>query len=233
MHFLELSTDFSTLVYFFKKQILREFLIHIRQPKRFFHAALFFLMVVVFFPLTLSSDISLIRYFAPGVIWIAALLALFLSSLGLFQQDYDDGLLEEWVLSGYPLSLMMRAKLIVHWLLNAMVLLLLCPCFALLFHLTFYETMVLILSLFCGTPAILLLCGLCAAFNTGKKGMLMALVLFPLVLPVMIFGSGTLSTAMEGNPASGYLALLTAISLVTFGFLPFAIAGILRISLVD
>ena len=91
------------------------------------------------------------------------------------------------------------------------------------------------LSLLCGTPAILILCALAAAFSTGlqQKGMLMALILLPLTLPVMIFGSGTLTAAMQGFPVQGYIALLLAMSIVTAATLPFAVAGVIRIGLVD
>ena len=91
------------------------------------------------------------------------------------------------------------------------------------------------LSLLCGTPAILFLCALAAAFSTGlqQKGLLMALILLPLTIPVMIFGSGTLIAAMQGVPVSAYLALLLAMSVVSCGLLPFAVAGVIRVGLVD
>ena len=91
------------------------------------------------------------------------------------------------------------------------------------------------LSLICGTPTILFLCALAASFSTGlkQKGVLMALILLPLTIPVMIFGSAAIIAAMQGLAVQGYLALLLAISLIAAGFLPFAIAGVIRISLVD
>ena len=91
------------------------------------------------------------------------------------------------------------------------------------------------LSLLCGTPALLFLCALAAAFGVGinQKGALMALILIPLTLPVLIFGSGTLNTALQGLPVSGYLALLLAISVIAVGFLPYAIAGVIRVSYVE
>ena len=113
--------------------------------------------------------------------------------------------------------------------------LMLCPFLALLYRLSTYETLVCMLSLLCGTPTILLICALSAAFSTGlqQKGLLMALILLPLTLPVMIFGSGTLIAAMQGLPVQGYLALLLAMSMTTAIALPFAVAGVIRVGLVD
>ncbi|KTD06729.1 heme exporter protein CcmB [Legionella jamestowniensis] len=222
----------TSLAIVFKRQIQREMLLHLRQPRLLLHSSLFFLMVAVFFPLTMPPQTSIMRTVAPGVVWIAMLLAMLLSSVNLFQQDYEDGAVEQWLISGYPLSLIVSAKLLVHWFLNLLPMLIFSPLLALLFNLTFVETVILIASLILGTPAILFLCGLAAAFSAGK-GVLMALVLLPLTVPVMIFGSGSLFAVMQGFSAQGYLALLAAISLLATAFLPFAIAGIIRISLAD
>ena len=223
------------LMALFKRQLLRELKVHLKQPRLILNACLFFLMIVVFFPLTMTPDVHLLRTIAPGLVWIAMLLAMFLSAERLFQQDYDDGVIEQWLVSGYPISLLVGAKIFIHWLLNLMPMLILCPLLALLYALSGHETLILIASLLCGTPAILMLCALAAAFSAGlqQKGMLMALILLPLTLPVMIFGSGTLIAAMQGLPTQGYLALLLAMSLVTVTLLPFAVAGVIRVALVD
>lgn len=219
----------------FKRQLYREIRLHLSQLRLIVHSCLFFLMVMIFFPLTMPPDIALLRMIVPGLIWISMLLALFLSSERLFQQDYDDGVIEQWLVSGYPIGLMVGAKILVHWLLNLLPMLIFCPLLAVIFSLTGYETLILMLSLVCGTLAILALCALAAAFGTSlkQKGILMALILLPLTIPVMIFGSGTLAAAMQGLAVSGYLALLTAMSLTSIVFLPFAIASVIRINLVD
>ncbi|KTD25478.1 heme exporter protein CcmB [Legionella lansingensis] len=221
-----------SLTVLFKRQFQRELLLHLRQPRLLLHAALFFLMVTVFFPLTMPSELSILRIVAPGLVWIAMLLAILLSSAGLFQQDHEDGVIEQWLISGYPLALIISAKLWVHWLLNITPMLIFCPLLALLFNFSLHETMILVISLIAGTPAILFLCGLASAFSTGK-GVLMALILLPLTIPIMIFGSGSLTAAMQGFAAPGYLAILVAISLLAVCFLPFAIATVIRISLAD
>ncbi len=219
----------------FMRQLNREYLLHARQLRMIVNACLFFLMIMVFFPLTMPPDAELLRTILPGLVWIAVLLAILLSSERLFQQDYDDGVIEQWLVSGYPISVYVAAKVCMHWLSTLLPILLFCPFLALLFALNGHETLILMLSLLCGTPAILFLCALAAAFGTGlrQKGVLMALVLLPLTIPVMIFGSGAITAAMQGLPVVGYLAILLAISVMATGFLPFAVAGIARISFVD
>ena len=224
-----------TLFSLFKRQLSRELLLHLRQLRLITNSCLFFLMIVVFFPLTMAPDIALLRTVAPGLVWIAMLLAMFLSSERLFQQEYDDGVIEQWLVSGYPIRLLVSAKILVHWLLNLLPMLLFSPFLAVLFSLTGHETIILMFSLVCGSPAILFLCALAAAFSTGiqQKGILMALILLPLTIPIMIFGSGTLISAMQGLPVSGYLALLLALSILSSGLIPFAVASVIRIALAD
>ncbi len=219
----------------FKFQLSREIRLNLRQFRLIINSCLFFLMIMIFFPLTMPPDVALLRTIAPGLVWIAVLLSLFLSAERLFQQDYDDGVIEQWLVSGYPISVFVGAKIVVHWVLNLLPMLMFCPVLAIIFALGGYETVMLMLSLLCGTPAILALCALAAAFSTSlkQKGLLMALILLPLTIPVMIFGSGTLLAAMQGLSVHGYLALLLAMSLITVVFLPFAIAGVIRINLVD
>ncbi len=219
----------------FKRQLKREFLLQLRQPRLLVYSALFFLMVTIFFPLTMPPSVSMLRIIAPGLVWIAMLLAMLLSSVSIFQQDYDHGVIEQWLISAYPFSLLITAKIAIHWLLNLLAILIFCPLMALLFHLNGYELIVLMLSLTAGTPAVIFLCALAAAFSGGRqqRGVLMALILFPLIIPVIIFGSGSLTAVMQGLPLLGYLAILLAISLLTVAFLPFAIAAVIRISLVD
>ncbi|MDP1603937.1 MAG: heme exporter protein CcmB [Legionella sp.] len=219
----------------FFRQFHREFLVNIRQPRLLINSALFFVMITVFFPLTLPANPLIIRQVAPGIIWIAVLLAMLLASERLFQQDYDEGIIEQWLTSGYSVSLIVSAKLLLHWLLTIVPLLLFSPFLAILFGFSSREVIILMASLLAGTPAILYLCALAAAFGTSMqhKGVFMALILLPLTVPVMIFGSSLLSTAIGNQQVLGHLALLLAFSLISVSFLPFAIASIIRISLAD
>ena len=189
----------------------------------------------VYVSITLKPEVTLLRTIAPGLVWMAILLVDVLSAERLFQQDYEQGVIEQWLVSGQSLPLLVSAKVIAHWLFNLMPLLILCPVIALLFSLSAWETWVLALTIVCGTPALLFLCALVAAFGVGinQRGVLMALILLPLTLPLLVFGSGTLNSAMQDLPISGYLALLLAMSVIAVGFLPYAIAGVMRVSHVE
>ncbi len=219
----------------FLRLFQRELLIQVRQIKFLVNSCLFFLMLLFIFPLTLKPELMLMRTIAPGLIWMAMLLSMLLSAERMFQHDYEHGVTEQWIVSGQSLNLMISAKVTAHWLFNLLPILILCPLIAVLFSFSPWETWVLILSLLCGTPALLFLCALAAAFGVGvnQRGALMALILLPLTLPLLIFGSGTLNIAMQGLPVKGYLALLLAMSIIAVGFLPYAIAGVVRISHVD
>jgi heme exporter protein B len=196
----------------FSKQCQRELLIQVRQIRFLLNSCLFLLIFLFMFPLTLKPEITLLRTVAPGLVWMAILLSL--------------------LLSGQSLPMLVSAKIIAHWVLNLIPLLILCPLIALLFSLTAWETTVLALTIICGTPALLFLCALVAAFGVGinQRGVLMALILLPLTLPLLVFGSGTLHVAMQGLPISGYLALLLAMSVIAVGFLPYAIAAVIKVS---
>lgn len=217
------------------KQFRREMLLQVREPRTLLFSALFFAMVIVFFPLTISPDPQLLRQIAPGVFWIALLLALLMASERLFQEDFNDGVIEQWLVSGIPVSILVLAKLSVHCVLNLLPILILSFVLGALFDLSLNERLVLVLSFILGTPAILFLAALAAAFCTSmqQKGVLIALILLPLVIPVMIFGSGALNAAMQQLPVAGFLAILLALSILAISFLPFAIAAIIRISLTD
>lgn len=219
----------------FFRSLRREILIGRRQSATVINAALFFLMIIVFFPLTLPADPLMLRRVAPGLVWIAALLAMLLASERQFQQDYDNGVLEQWLISSNSLSLIVAAKMLVHWLLIILPILLFCPFLALIYGFSLQEMFILMLSLIVGTPAILGLCSLAAAFSTGmqQKGIFMALILLPLAVPVMIVGSALTTGELPGIPLNAGLAILAALSLAAAGFLPFAIAALIRISLAD
>ncbi|MCL5272914.1 MAG: heme exporter protein CcmB [Gammaproteobacteria bacterium] len=225
----------SSEILLFSNQFKRELLIQMRQIRYLVNSCLFFLMLLFIFPLTIRPKFQLMRTIAPGLIWMAILLSMLLSAERLFQQDYDQGVVEQWLVSGESLSVIVSAKTLAHWFFNLLPLLVLSPLIAVLFSFSAWETWILMLSLICGTPALLYLCALAAAFGVGvnQKGALMALILLPLTLPILIFGSGTLNIAMQGMPVSGYLALLLAMSVIAVGFLPYAIAGVMRISQVD
>lgn len=215
--------------------IHREILLSGRQLKLIVQACLFFLMILFFFPLTMPAIPQLLRQVLPGLLWIAALFAMLLTSERLFQQEYEDGIIEQWLVSGMPVSVFVFSKLAVHWLMNMLPMLLCCPMVALLFALSPYELTILCVSLVCGTPALLSLCAFAAVLSTSlqQKGILMALLVLPLTIPIMIFGADAMTSAMHHLPVSGQLAFLLSLSLITTALMPLAIAAMIRISLVD
>jgi len=219
----------------FVKQVHREWLLCLRQLPVFFNACLFFLMFILFFPLTLSPEPALLRMMVPGIVWMALLLACLMSAERLFDLDYEYGVLEQWLVSGYPLSVMIIARILVQSLLNLLPALLLCPLIAFLYGLNLQETGILMSSLALATPALLALCALAAVSGVGlhQRGALMALIVLPLTLPLLIFGSSILNMHLSLQAISGHLALLLALSLLSVSCLPFAIAGIIRSTLVD
>ncbi len=225
----------STGLLLFRKQFKRELLIQGRQIRLVINSCLFFLMLIFIFPLTLKPEVALMRMVAPGIIWMALLLSMLLSAERLFQQDYEQGVIEQWLVSGQSMPLIISAKVCAHWIFNLLPAFILCPLIALIFSFNVWETWIMILSLLTGTPALLFLCALAAAFGAGvnQRGALMALILLPLTLPLLIFGSGTLTVAMQGFAVNGYLALLAAMSLIAISFLPYAISGVIRISHAD
>jgi heme exporter protein B len=218
---------------FFYQAFRREMTLQRRQLRVLLNASLLFFMILIFFPLAFPADRTLLRLVFPGLFWISILFSFFLSSEHLFLQDDEDGVLEQWLISPISVHVIIRAKLIAYWMFYTFPLLLLCPLVAGFFELHIHEVGVLMLSVLSGTPAIFMCCALAASFSTGlkQKGMFMALILLPLSLPVMIWGSGTLTVAMQGLPVSGELSLLLAMSLLAMLTLPWCIAGAIRISM--
>lgn len=218
-----------------KRQIHREYHVHMRHKQSWLNAVVFFILILVFFPLTMPADSNVLRVLGPGVVWMAVLLAGLLSSERLFQADYDEGVIELWLASGFPISALVLAKTLVHWLLTIVPMLVLSPMLSMLFDLTGYETLILLLSLICGTPTIVMLCALAAAFSTSlqQKSVLMGLILLPLTIPVMILGAATTTAAMNHMEVNGYLACLLALSCLAIAGLPFAVASVVKAGMAD
>jgi heme exporter protein B len=213
----------------------REGVLQWRALRSVLNASLFFLMVLLLFPLCFPADPMFLKKLLPGLVWVAALFAFFLSAEGVFYHEAEDGVLEQWLLSPEPMHHRIRVKLGIHWLSNLLPLLVLCPLIMILFNLAWVETGILMLSLLCGTPMLFILAVFSAVFGLGlaRQGLFTALILLPLTLPVMIFGGGVLTAAMQGLPVSGHLALLLALALLAFWCLPYAIAAVIRVSVAD
>ncbi len=220
---------------FLRQTIRREVLLQWRTLRSVINASLFFVMVLLLFPLGFEANVSLLQKVLPGLVWIAALFAFFLSAEGVFQEEYEVGVLEQWLISSKPLHTRIRVKLLVHWLTHILPLLLLCCVVAIVFDLRLNQMGVLMLSLTCGTPTLYMLCAFSAAFGLGLKnqGLFTALIVLPLTLPVMIFGGGVLTSVMQNISVSGHLALLLAIAILAVFGIPYAISAVIRVGVAD
>lgn len=220
------------LLFLFTNQFKREWIIQVRQIRTLINSSLFFLMILFVFPLTLNADPSFLKEAAPGIIWMALLLSFLLSAEGLFQHDYEQGVVEQWLISGDSLSVIVAAKITAHWVVTLLPVVCLSPFIALIFSFSPWEWSILLITLLVGSPSILFVCALASVFEVGvnQKGALMALILLPLTLPVLIFASGALNMAIQGLAISAICCLLLAFSMICVCFLPIAIACVLRVS---
>ena len=211
--------------------IHREFSMAFRAPQELINPILFFVIVASLFPLAISPDANILRMIAPGVIWVAALLATLISLNRLFKSDYDDGSLEQLVISPNPLSILAVAKIVSHWLLTGLPLIIITPLIGIMYGLSWTGIYVMMLSLLIGTPILSFLGGIGSALTVGLRssGVLLTLVVLPFYIPVLIFGAGAVAAAVSGLPYDGQLAILGALLVLTITLCPFAIAGSLRI----
>ncbi len=212
--------------------INRDLLLALRHRADVLTALLFFVIVVSLFPLGLGPEPNLLRSIAPGVIWVAALLASMLSLPRMFSEDHADGTLEQMLLGASPLGLIVVAKVAAHWLVSGLPLVLIAPLLALQFDLDQSLFGVLTLSLLLGTPVLSLIGAIGAALTLGLRGggALLSLLVLPLYVPVLIIGAGAVDSASAGMSAQGHLLVLGAFLVVAVVFAPWAIAAALRIS---
>ncbi len=211
----------------------REFLLSFRRKSDLVNPLIFFLMVATLFPLGVSPEPGFLAQLAPGVVWVAALLATLLSMDALFRSDYEDGSLEQLLLSPQPLFVVVLAKVLAHWMMTGLALTLMAPLLGMMLFLPAEGMPGLMLSLLLGTPTLSLVGAIGAALTVGLKkgGVLISLLVLPLYIPVLIFGSSAVQAAVTGLPLGGYLALLGALLALALGLAPLAISAALRISI--
>lgn len=217
---------------FFWAAVRRDLLLAFRHRNEIVNPLAFFLMVAVLFPLGVSPEAKFLAQVAPGVIWVAALLASLLSVDGIFRTDFDDGSLEQMLISPQSLAALVLAKVVSHWLISGFLLALLSPLLAMMLFLPSSGLFALVVSLLLGTPTLSLIGAIGAALTVGlrKGGVLISLLVLPLYIPVLIFGAGTVQAAAQGMPIAGYLALLAAVLVVSLMVAPWAIVAALKIS---
>lgn len=210
----------------------RQLVLGLRRPVDIGNPLLFFAMVVALFPLGLGPAPATLASFAPGILWIVALLSNLLGADGVFRSDFDDGSLEQLLLAPQPLYFSVLAYVLAHWLLTGLLLALLSPLFALMLGLAPQAIPVLAASLLLGTGVLSLVGGVGAALTVGLKrgGMLISLLILPFYMPVLIFGGGAVQAAGGGISAAPHLAALGAMLCLAVALAPLAIAAGLRIS---
>ena len=193
----------------------------------------FFVIVVSLFPLGIGPETQLLRTIAPGVVWVAALLASMLSLGRLFANDYQDGTLEQLLLTPQPLYLVVVGKVFAHWLIAEIPLVLIAPLLGLQFDLSNNTLLILFVSLLLGTPVLSLIGSVGAALTLGLRGssVLISILVLPLYIPVLIFGAGAVEASVMGMSPQSHIYLLTAVSVLSLVFAPWAAAAALRISL--
>jgi len=211
----------------------RELLLGFRRPDQVVQPLVFFLIVTTLFPLGLSVQLSLLREMAPGVLWVAALLSSLLSLEGLFKSDADDGTLEQLVLSGQGLYVIVVAKTLAHWLVSGAALLLVSPLVATALAIPWAAFPVMSLSLGLGTLTLSWLGAIGAGLTVSLKrgNVLLSLIVLPLAMPLLIFGAGATDRAIAGTNALGALYLLGALCVLTCTLAPFAAAAALKVTM--
>jgi heme exporter protein B len=193
----------------------------------------FFIIVVSLFPLGIGPETHLLRLIAPGVVWVAALLASMLSLGRVFANDYQDGTLEQMLLTPQPLYLVVLGKVLAQWLVSEVPLVLIAPLIGVQFDLAPHALRILFVSLLIGTPILSLIGSIGAALTLGLRGagVLIALLILPLYIPVLIFGASAVDASISGMSPQANLYLLAAFLVVSLVFVPWATSAALRISL--
>lgn len=211
----------------------RDLLLAYRRRSDVFASLCFFILVVMLFPFGVGPEPALLKMIAPGIVWVAALLASTLTLSRLFAPDYLDGTLEQLLLTPEPLTVVVIAKIKAHWLISGLPILLLSPLIGVQFGLSAHEIGVLFLSLLLGTPILSLIGAIGAALTLGLRGagVLVALLTLPLTIPVLIFGAGAVSAQSSGQGATAQLQLLGGLLAAASALVPWVTAAALRISL--
>ena len=211
----------------------RDLLIAIRSPVEVLNPLLFFVIVVTLFRLGAGPGQHGVAALGPGVLWVAALLATLLGLDALFRADFEDGSLEQILLSPAPLPLLVAAKVLAHWLIAGLPLLIVAPLLAGALGVGVESLPVLLLSLALGGPVLSLVGAIGVALTVGLRrgGTIVALLVLPLYIPVLVFGAQAVSAAGAGLPAAGALYMLSALLALALVLSPLATAAALRISL--
>ncbi|EGR0265437.1 heme exporter protein CcmB [Vibrio alginolyticus] len=212
--------------------IRRELLIAFRRQADILNPLWFFIIVITLFPLSIGPEPNLLARIAAGIVWVAALLSALLSLERLFRDDFQDGALEQMMLMPTPLQLVVVSKVIAHWLLTGLPLILISPLLAVLLSLDFNTWLSVVLTLMIGTPTLSFIGAIGVALTVGlqKGGVLLSLLILPLYIPILIFATSAIDAAALGMAYNGQLAILGAMLMGAMTLTPFAISAALRVS---
>lgn len=214
----------------FKSVFSRELKLAWQKPGQILQPVVFFLIVVSLFPLGISPAPKTLQMIGPGVIWIAAVLAIMLTVESLFRQDYQDGTIESWLLSTVPMSLLVLAKLTAAWLISCAVLILFTPLLGLLMNVEQHVIPAMMLSLLIGSPILLFIgaIGNALTVSLNQGGVLLSLLVLPLYIPVLIFATAMIEAASLNMSFLGHIAILGSMLLLSVLLAPLAISAALK-----
>lgn len=212
--------------------LIRDLRLALRNRHELANPLIFFILVVSLFPLAVTPTAEVLQAMAPGVIWVSALLAVLLSLDRLFKQDYDDGSLDQLMLSPNPLMILVFAKVTAHWLLTGLPLVIIAPLLGLFMAMPTDAVSVLIYSLLLGTPILSLIgaIGVSLTVAVNRGGVLLSLIVLPLYIPILIFGANAVDVAMDGLSVKGQLFFLAAVLALAISLAPLATSVALRIT---
>jgi heme exporter protein B len=213
--------------------LVRELKISIRNPSGLINPLLFFIVTISLFPLSISPEAKILSEIAPGIIWVAAMLSVLLSLNTIFHYDFDNGILEQLSISHHSTALVILIKSFSHWILTGLPIVLLSPLMGLFLFLDENSIQVLMLTLLIGTPSLSLIGTIGASLIVGIRsaGMLLALLILPLYIPILIFASSAISQFQAGFEITGQILWLIVILLFSLMLSPFISAAALKINL--
>jgi len=224
-----IATSFQSM---FRSLVWRDLMLAWRRRTDVLATLFFFVIVVSLFPLGIGPERETLRAIAPGVVWVAALLASMLSLGRVFGNDYQDGTLEQLLLTPQSAYLIVLGKVLAHWLVSEVPLVIIAPVLGLQFGLSENSLAIVVASLLLGTPVLSLIGSIGAALTLGLRAanVLVALLVLPLYIPVLIFGTGAVEASVNGTSSQPWLLLIAATLILALVFAPWATSAALKIS---
>ncbi len=218
---------------FFMMLIKQDFLLISRRKSDILYPLFFYFLVLILFPLGISADSQLLKEVGAGIIWIVSLLATLITLNELFSRDFNDGTLEQYVISGYSLEVFLTIKIVTRWLTTALPLVLASPFVGAVFNMPSNAIFILFISLILGTPIFYFIGAIGSSLTVGLKrgGLLLPSIVMPLYIPTIVFGSSAVHAAVYNNSYNGQLAILGAMLILSVTIAPLAVAASIRTSM--